>query len=173
MQCDRWSWRSRAQARAADTGSSRSASCMKTVKEDLNKITPKRLRFIGWLQRRALNPHSAYSAECTKMAKALLKAILKHFGGSSVLLPKEILPHCAMSLAVTMTHLFTGTSAPEQRVTAKLMICCVEEAFMSSGFRDVNPLSNVSHLRPLPLQQKTVGEQDAACDDECLMRARG
>ena len=142
---------------------------MKTV-----KITPKRLRFIGWLQRRALNPHNAYSAKCTKLAEALLKAILKHFGGSSVLLPKEILAHCAVSLAVTRTHLFTGTSAPEQRVTGTLMMCCVEEAFIPpSGFRDVNPLSNVSHLRPLPLQQKTVGEQDAACDDEYLLRARG
>jgi hypothetical protein len=117
MQCDRWSWRARAQRRAADTGSSRSASCIKTVKRTFEKITPKRLRFIGWLQRRALMPHSAFSVKCTKMAKALLKAVLKRFGGSSLLLPKDILTHRAMSPAVTRSHLFTGTSVPEQRVT--------------------------------------------------------
>jgi hypothetical protein len=74
-------------------------------------------------------PHSAFSAKCTKMAKALLEAIQKRFGGSSLLLPKEIrlMEHCAMSLAVTRLHHFTGTSALEQRVTVKLKRFCEGE----------------------------------------------
>ena len=85
--------------------SSRSARCIVTVKEDLRRITPKRLRFIGWLQRRALMRHSTAWATCTTGAKALLKTKLKRCGGTSLLLPKDIniLSWTAKSLTVTIT----------------------------------------------------------------------
>ena len=87
----RWSWRAKAQGGAADTASTRSASCIISVQEELRGITSKRLRFIGWLQRRALMAHSAAWATCMIVAKALLKTTLKRCGGSSLLPPKDIL----------------------------------------------------------------------------------
>jgi TPR repeat protein len=51
-------------------GQTRSACCIRMVKEDSRRMMPKRLRFIGWLQRRALMRHSASSAASTPMALA-------------------------------------------------------------------------------------------------------
>ena len=101
MRSDRWSWRARAQGRAADTGSMCSAGCIVQVKEALRRMTPKLLRFIGWLQRRTWMMHSAPWATCTLKALALLKTALKRCGCASLLPPKDILMHCTMSLAVT------------------------------------------------------------------------
>ena len=64
MQRDRWSWRARAQGRAADTGSTRSAGSIGRVQEALRRITPKRLRCFGWLQRRTLIGRSTAWASC-------------------------------------------------------------------------------------------------------------
>jgi hypothetical protein len=65
-------WHARAQGGAANTVRSRSACCIITVKEDLRGITPRRLRFIGWLQRRALMRRSSSWVKCTTMALTLL-----------------------------------------------------------------------------------------------------
>jgi hypothetical protein len=45
----------------------------KLVEEELRKITSKRLRFIGWLQNRAVMEHISTWALCATMALALLK----------------------------------------------------------------------------------------------------
>ncbi len=103
-------------------------------------IAPKRLRFIGWLQRRALMKHSAAWASCTSMAMAVIKMTLKRCGCSSLLPPKDILKHCTGSLSVTSTvqvfaragrKPFAGTGAPNQRVTLELQLLfltCVRDA---------------------------------------------
>ncbi len=44
--------RGRAQGGAANTAGTRSAGCFNGQEEELLRISPKRLRFIGWLQRR-------------------------------------------------------------------------------------------------------------------------
>ncbi len=59
MKRDRWSWRARAQGRAADTGSTSSARFFGVVKESLRRIAPKLLRCFGWLLRRTLIGRSA------------------------------------------------------------------------------------------------------------------
>ena len=128
MRRDRWSWRARAQGRAADTGRTSSAGCIKMVglEEALRGITPKLLRCIGLLQRRTLMWHSAAWATCTMKALALLETTLKRCGCSSLLPPKDILQHCTGSLAVTRKveafvktrpKPFAGTGAQKQRVT--------------------------------------------------------
>ncbi len=133
MQRDRWSWRTRAQGGAADTVSTRSACCMVGVKEDLRGIASKRVRCIGWLQRRALMRHSSSWDTCTTMALALLMTKLKRGGCTGLLPPKDILGHCTWSLAVTgavavllqtLRKPFAGTGAPKQRVTVTLQPIC-------------------------------------------------
>ena len=133
MRSDRWSWRARAQGRAADTGSTRSACCISVVKEALRRMTPKLLRCIGWLQRRTLMRRRSAWASCTTMAMALLKTTLKRYGGTSLLPPKDILRHCTASLNVTSSveafvktrrKPFAGTGAHKQRVILTLHPIC-------------------------------------------------
>ena len=96
-------------------------------------MTPKLLRCIGWLQRRALMAHSAGWAKCSAMAMALLKTTLKGCGGTSLLPPKDILGDCGGLLPVTSSvkvfvrtrrQPFAGTGAPKQRVTLTLHTSC-------------------------------------------------
>ena len=89
MQRDRWSWRARAQGRAADTGSACSAGFIGLVEEALRRITPKLLRCIGSLQRRTFTGRSGSWASCTLKAWALLKTPQKRCGGTSLLPPKD------------------------------------------------------------------------------------
>lgn len=67
------------------------------------------------------------------MAQALLKTTLKRCGCCSLLPPKDILRHCAMSVLVTSTDTvllqtwrkpFTGTGAPKQLVALVLQASC-------------------------------------------------
>jgi len=133
MQRDRWSWRARAQGRAADTGSTCSAGCIVMVQEALRRITPKLVRCIGSLQRRTLMRRSSSWATCTSVAMALLETTLKRCGCTGWLLPKDILQHCTGSLPFTRTARaflktrrkpFTGTGAHKQRVNQTLQPLC-------------------------------------------------
>jgi hypothetical protein len=56
----------------------------------LRMITPKRLRCIGWLQRRALLTQRTVWATCTSVAIASLETALKRCGGGGKLPPKDI-----------------------------------------------------------------------------------
>ena len=108
----------------------RSAGCIIGVMEGLQRITPNRFRFFGWLQRRALMARSMSSAACTNMPLASLKATLKRCGGTSSLPPKGIHLHPSPSPNITSkavvvfvrTRLqpFAGTGAPKQRATLTL-----------------------------------------------------
>jgi hypothetical protein len=73
--------------------STRPACCIVVVQQDLLWIMLKRLRCIGWLQRRALMAHSTAWESYTSFAKALLETALNRCGGSSLLPPKDILLH--------------------------------------------------------------------------------
>jgi hypothetical protein len=94
------------------------------VKEDLRRITPKRLRGIGWLQYRALIGHSASLAAITLMALGLIKTTLKRCDCSSLLPPKGILEHCTGSQPVSGKKPFACSGAPLQGVAFMLQTLC-------------------------------------------------
>jgi hypothetical protein len=133
---------------------------------DLCMIAPKRLRFIGWLQRRALMKHSAAWASCTSMAMALIKMTLKRCGCSSLLPPKDILKHCTGSLSVTSSvavfararrQPFAGTGAPNQRVTLELQLLfltCVRDAPSPLSPPPIKPRAQPPKLVALRLQPR-------------------
>ena len=93
--------RERQQIRAVRARRVVSACCIILVEEALRRITPKRLRCIGWLQRRTLMRRRTAWAVCTTNALALLMTLLRRCGCTSLLPPKEILQHCSMSVSFT------------------------------------------------------------------------
>jgi len=69
--------------RAASTSSGLSAICINRVKQELRRITLKRLHCIGWLLHRAMVTRRSTSATCTVLALALQRTELKRCGGTS------------------------------------------------------------------------------------------
>ena len=92
-------------------------------------MSPKPLRFISWLQRKDLMPHSASWATHSFVAVSLPETTLKGCGCATFLQLKDILVHLIRSLNVTravgvllqtLLKPYVGTGALKQRVTMTL-----------------------------------------------------
>ena len=66
-------------------------------------MTPKRLRFFGWLQLRALMWLSSNWAPCSSLVTALFETALKGCGCCTLPPPKDIMRHCMRLLNVMST----------------------------------------------------------------------